>query len=60
MMSSLSIKVGDSNASAAVAEGALHATIELDLKQGVYDLETTLSGGKKPAGAYFAYVSFVE
>jgi arylsulfatase A-like enzyme len=58
--SKATVKIGGASASIDLAANALHATIELQLKKGVYDLETTFSGGKKPSSAYFAYVSIVE
>ena len=54
------VKVGDRSAESELTVNQDHAVIELELKVGHYDMETTFSDGKNNWGAYFVYVSMAE
>ena len=55
------VVIGDRSASKSISADVDHAILELELKQGEYDLDTKFKGQDgKVWGAYFAYVSLVE
>ena len=51
------LQIGDLAQEMPLAEEATHATFEVELKAGDYDLQTWLTVGKKTRGALFVYVS---